>query len=165
MLQEHVDMVAGDFNGAAWRRPSGSDRRPISIIEEAFANTNLPIPPGPTLWGPGNVPGEWADVCGSLKPPCSESEWQVRMRGAFIIPYGTVDRRKQDQSCHHEVWMHLSHANSRARRYRQAERLQLKERTSPHDHSRERGKVHREQSDHSHDEEVIRMTHAPIGTE
>ena len=49
-LDEHVDMVAGDFNGASWRRPCGSDRRLISIIEEAFANTNLPIPPGlPTV--------------------------------------------------------------------------------------------------------------------
>ena len=64
ILQEHVDMVAGDFNGAAWRRPSGSDRRLTSIIEEAFANTDLPLPPGSTpLWGPGSVPGEWADVC------------------------------------------------------------------------------------------------------
>ena len=25
LLQEQVDMVAGDFNGAAWRRQSGSD--------------------------------------------------------------------------------------------------------------------------------------------
>ena len=41
MLQEQVDMVAGDFIGAAWRRQSGSDPRPISIIEEAFANTCL----------------------------------------------------------------------------------------------------------------------------
>ena len=68
MLQEHVDMVAGDFNGSAWRR-SGSDPRPISKIEEAFTKTSLPIPP---LWRPGSVPGEWADVCGCLKPPRSE---------------------------------------------------------------------------------------------
>ena len=47
MLQEHVGMVAGDFNGAAWRRQSGSDPRPISIIEEAFTKTSLPVPPGP----------------------------------------------------------------------------------------------------------------------
>ena len=67
MLQEEVD-TAGEFNGAAWRRQSGSDPRPISIIEEAFANTSLPIPPGPTpLWGPGDVPGEWAYVCGVYK--------------------------------------------------------------------------------------------------
>ena len=25
MLQERVDMVAGDFNGAAWRRQSGNE--------------------------------------------------------------------------------------------------------------------------------------------
>ena len=51
MFQEQVDMVAGVFNGAAWRRQSDSDRRPIISIEEAFANTSLPIPPGSTpLW-------------------------------------------------------------------------------------------------------------------
>ena len=51
MLQEQVEMDAGDFNGSAWRRQSGSDPRPISIIEEAFVNTNLPVPPGPRLVG------------------------------------------------------------------------------------------------------------------
>ena len=64
-----VDMVAGDFNGAAWRRRSGDDQRRDSTLEEAFANKNLPIPHGPTpLWGPCRVPGEWADVCGIIKP-------------------------------------------------------------------------------------------------
>ena len=51
MLQEQIDMVAGDFNGAAWLRQSGSDSRPIRIIEEAFANACLPIPPAPHLCG------------------------------------------------------------------------------------------------------------------
>ena len=64
MHREQVDMVAGDCNGAAWRRQSGDDQRRDSTNEEAFANTNLPIPHGPTpLWGLGGVPGEWADVC------------------------------------------------------------------------------------------------------
>ena len=59
MLQEHVDMVVGDFNCDAWRLQSGSDPRPISIIEEVFANTSLPVPPGATpLWRPGGLPGE-----------------------------------------------------------------------------------------------------------
>ena len=40
MFQEQVDMVARDCNGAPWQRQSGSDHRPISIIEEAFANTS-----------------------------------------------------------------------------------------------------------------------------
>ena len=96
LLQEYVDLVAGDFNGAAWRRPSGNDRRLTSIIEEAFANTDLPMPPGSTpWWGPGSVPGEWADVCGFLKPTCCEPEWQVRMHGAFTIPYGTLGLREK----------------------------------------------------------------------
>ena len=36
MLQETVDMVAGYFNGAAWRRQSGNGHRHISTIKEAF---------------------------------------------------------------------------------------------------------------------------------
>ena len=35
MLQEQVDMVAGDFNGAAWRRKRGEEHRRDSTIEEA----------------------------------------------------------------------------------------------------------------------------------
>ena len=49
MLDEKVDLVAGDYNGAAWRRDNSNN---ISIIEEAFADCALPMPPGPTpLWG------------------------------------------------------------------------------------------------------------------
>ena len=48
MLQENVGLVAGDFNGAAWRCDS---RNNISTIEEAFADCALPMPPGtPPLW-------------------------------------------------------------------------------------------------------------------
>ena len=58
-----------------------------SIIEEAFADTDLPMPPGATpLWGPGAVPGGWADVCGFLKPPDSHEKRKVRLHGAFSIP-------------------------------------------------------------------------------
>ena len=70
----------GGANQAAIIDPSAPSRKP-------FANTCLPIPPGPTpLWGPGDVPGEWADVCGFLKPPGSENGWQIRMHGALTIP-------------------------------------------------------------------------------
>ena len=101
-------MVAGDFNGAAWRRQSGSDPRSISIIEEAFANTCSPIPLGSTpLWGPGGVPGEWSDVCWFSKTPGFEKEWQIRMHGAFTIPFDMLGIKRTDQSCHHEVWTHL----------------------------------------------------------
>ena len=48
MLGEQVDLVAGDFNGAAWRC---DNRNNISTIEEAFADCALPMPPCPTpLW-------------------------------------------------------------------------------------------------------------------
>ena len=101
MHQQQVDLVAGDFSGAAWRRQSGSDPGPISIIEETFVNTSLPVPSGPPP--PGGVPGEWSDVCGLIKPPGSENEWQVRMHGAFTIPYGMLGLKETYQSCHHEV--------------------------------------------------------------
>ena len=52
--------------------------------------------PAPTpLWGLGGVPGEWADVCGFLKPPESETEWQVRMHGGYTIPYSTLRLRER----------------------------------------------------------------------
>ena len=134
------------FNGAAWRLQCGRDRRLTSMIEEAFANTNLLVPAEPTpLWGPSGVPGDWADVCGFIKPPESPNEWQVRLHGAFSI--STLGLKEKDQSCHHEVWMHLSHANPRGDRavqYKHARRLHLKERTSPYDHSKQRTRAHGE---------------------
>ena len=106
-------MVAGDPNGAARRRLSGSDPRSNSSIEGAFVNANLPFPPGSLpLWRPGGMPGEWSDVCGFLKPPGSEYEWQVRLHGAFTILYSMLGLKETDQSCHHEVWIHL-HLNAR----------------------------------------------------
>ena len=53
------------------------------------------------------------------------------MHGAFTIPCGTLGLKEKDQSCHHEVWVHLSHVNARAEErvppYNQAQRLLLKE--------------------------------------
>ena len=46
MLEEHVDLVAGDFNAAAWRRQTSNSN--LSIIEEAFADSDLPMPHGTT---------------------------------------------------------------------------------------------------------------------
>ena len=45
MLDEKVDLVAVDFNRAAWRRDNSNN---ISIIEEASADCALPLPPDPT---------------------------------------------------------------------------------------------------------------------
>ena len=48
MLDEKVDLVAGDFNGAAWRR---DNRNNVSTIDEAFADCALPMPPAPHQCG------------------------------------------------------------------------------------------------------------------
>ena len=70
MQDEHVDLVAGEFNGAAWRQSSGNSPQPTSTLEEAFADTDFPMPPGNTpLCGPGGVPGEWSDVCCFINTP------------------------------------------------------------------------------------------------
>ena len=48
MISQEVDMVAGDFNGTGWRCRS---RENLSTIDEAFADSALPTPPGPPpLW-------------------------------------------------------------------------------------------------------------------
>ena len=50
MISQEVDLVAGDFNGTAWRCRS---RDNLSTIDEAFADCALRTPPGPTpLWVP-----------------------------------------------------------------------------------------------------------------
>ena len=68
----------------------------MSISEEAFAHTNLPVPPRPTpLWRPGGVPGDWADVCGFITPRDSHERWQVRMHGAFSISFNTLVLRER----------------------------------------------------------------------
>ena len=91
---------------------------------------------------PGGVPGEWSHVCGFLKPPGSEKEWHIRMHGAFTIPFGVLGIRHTDQSCHHEVWVHLLHVNARlvdrVSRDDRSRRPHSRKRNSPYDHSKER---------------------------
>ena len=75
MISQEINLVAGDFNGTAWRC---SSRNNISTIDEAFSDSALPAPPGPTpLWTPGSIPNNWADVCGFLKPPGSQESKQT----------------------------------------------------------------------------------------
>ena len=112
MLDEKVDLVAGDFNVAAWRRTTSAST--LSIIEKAFADCDLPWPPGPTpLWGPGAVPGTWSDVCGFIEPPDSNERWKVRQHDAFSFLHEALGIRQTDQSCHHEVWLHLDFVERR----------------------------------------------------
>ena len=105
MISQDIDLVAGDFNGTAWRCRS---RDNISTIDEVFSDCALPTPPGPTpLWGPGSIPNIWADVCGFLKPPGSQRFWKVSKHGAFSVPRKALGLRPNDQTCHHETWIHL----------------------------------------------------------
>ena len=57
------------------------------------------------------MPSEWADVCEFLKPRDSHEKWKVRLHGACSVPNGSLGHREKDQSCHHEVRMHLALAN------------------------------------------------------
>ena len=94
MISQDVDLVAGDFNGTAWRYRS---RDNLSTTDEAFADCALPTPLGPTpLRGPGTIPNNWADICGFLEPPGSEQTW--------CLPHPS---HVQTISCHHETWLHL----------------------------------------------------------
>ena len=132
MIGQQIDVVAGDFNGTAWRC---SNRNNISTIDGAFADCALPTPPGPTpLWGPGSIPNNWADVCGFFKPPCSDRYWMVRMHGAFSIPRTTLGLRPTYTSCHHETWLHLDFVvwrNSEPHYEEPDRRVLLKERPVP----------------------------------
>ena len=105
MISQEVDLVAGDFNGTAWRCRS---RDNLSADDEAFMDSILPAPPDPTpLWRPGSISDNWADVYGFLKPPGSQRFWKVNKHGAFSIPRTSLGVRPTDQSCHHETWLHL----------------------------------------------------------
>ena len=54
MIGHQIDLVAGNFNGTAWRC---SNRDNMSTIDEAFADCALPTPPGPApLWRPRSIP-------------------------------------------------------------------------------------------------------------
>ena len=54
MISPEVVLVAGDFNGTAWRCRS---RDNLSTVDETFTDCALPTPPGPTpLWGSGSIP-------------------------------------------------------------------------------------------------------------
>ena len=145
MTSQHVDLVAGDFNGTAWRNTSmGNLTR--NTIEEASSDTNLPTPPGPPpLWGLGSIPDLWSDVCGFLKPPESHQSWKVRKHGAFAIPRKTLGLRDQDRSSHHETWLHLELVEKRdgstARGDHCHQRIQLRERTAPYQYVRHKKSI------------------------
>ena len=106
MISQEVDLVAGNFNGTAWRYRCKDNLR---TIDEAFMDCILPTPPGTQpLWGPGSIPDNWADVCGFLKPPGSQRSWKVNKHGAFSIPrknaWSASHRSKLPSTKHGFIW-------------------------------------------------------------
>ena len=77
---QQVDMVAGDFKGAAWRRKRGEGQQCVSTIEEAFADTNLLVPLRPYTPVVDGVPDERSDVCGRFRNRMTKKThaWCVR---------------------------------------------------------------------------------------
>ena len=65
--------------------------------------------------------------CVFLKPPDSEHYWKVRKHGAFSFPRQTLGLRPTDQSCHHEVWLHIDLVGW-SNRDEPDQRIRLKER-------------------------------------
>ena len=132
LLDEKVDLVAGDFRTTC--------ASALSILEKAFVDFDLPMPPNPTpLWGPGAVPGTWSDVCGFIKPPDSNERWSVRQHGAFAIRHEALSTRQTDQSCHHGVCLHLDFVewrSSQSHHERHVQRILWKERSAPYHYSR-----------------------------
>ena len=155
MQDEHVDLVACDFNGAAWRQLSGNSLQPTSTLRGGICRHGL-SKAGPTpLWGPGAIPGEWTDVCGFIVLPNSHELWKVRLHGAFTMPREILGLSQRDQSCHHEVWLHLefvgdryAHGSRMNHDNRHDNRVLLMERSCPYPRTKEKGRYD-DGSDHS----------------
>ena len=144
MIGQQIDVVAGDFNGTAWRC---SNRNNISTIDEAFT----PTPPGPTpLWDPDQSPTTGQTSVDSLSHG-SDRYWKVRMHGAFI-PRKALGLRPNDQSCHHETWLQMDFVdwrNTRSQHDEHDRRIFLKERPAPPYQGAQKRRISDIMSDHS----------------
>ena len=152
MLEEHVDVVAGDFNGAAWRRDTSASS--ISIIEEAFADCALPMPPGPTpLWGPGAVLFVRGQTCVDF------SSSQTQMKGGeygntvpfpFSMKLLACDRLIRAAVTRYGFMDFVEQRNGQAHHERHEERrLLLKERSAPYHCNKPKYRTGGDASDHS----------------
>ena len=150
MISQDIDLVAGDFNGTAWRSRS---RDNLSTVDEVFSDCALLTPPGTTpLWGPGSIPDSWADVCAFLKPPGSQRFWRVSKHGAFSIPRKALGLRPNDQRCHHETWLHLHFVDWSNKWNHQAHyngNIRLKERPASSGYGAQKRNISEVLSDHS----------------
>ena len=105
----------------------------VSVSLNKALPTALPMLPGPTpLWGLRAVPGMWADVFGFLKPLDSNERWRVRQHGAFLVRPEALGIRQTDQSCHHEVWLHMDYVERQAHHERHRGRQRCADLTPSH---------------------------------
>ena len=151
MLEELVDVVAGDFNGVG-------DATPALLVSVSLKRPSPTVPcrclPAPHHCGvQGRFRVMWADVCGFLNTPESDERWRVRQHGALPIPHEALGIRQTDQSCRHEVWLHMDFVeqrNGQAHQKKHRERrLLLKERSSPCHHNKPKYPTGGDASDHS----------------
>ena len=146
MIYQEVDVVAGDFNGTAWRC---SNRDNISTIDEAFADCALPTPLGLTpLWGTRIHSQSTGPTSAAFsKPPSSDRFWKVNRHGAF-----SLGLRPTDQSCHHETWLHLEFvdwSNTWSRKDNNERHISLKERPADCSYGAQKRHISEVMSDHS----------------
>ena len=144
MLGEQVDLVAGDFNGAAWRCNDGNK---ICTIEEAFADFVLPTLPGTRF-----DPKQTLTFVGPLNRPNLIGIGKFDFTAPFSIPHEAQGLRPTDQSCHHETWLHLDFIDWRegqSQREKKNQRILLKERPAPYHYVQQKTRISDIMSDHS----------------
>ena len=136
-------MVAGDFNGAAWRRQSGRDSLDQSVLLRK---------PSPTRVYLSRLAAHFYEDQGACqvngrKCEVSRNRWVPRMNGKSACMEPSLSllacwASMKQKSCHHEVWIHLLHVDARLvdRVFREDKhcRPTSRKRNSPCDHSKER---------------------------
>ena len=111
-FQEQVNMVDGNFNGAAWRRQSGNEHRHSALSRKPSPTRAYLFRRAPNLCGDQEMCQASGLTCAVLrKPPGSENEWQIRMHGAFTIPHDTLGITRRNRSCH-TILVHLLHVEA-----------------------------------------------------
>ena len=78
--------------------------------------------------------------------------WKVRMHGALSIPGKTLGLRPNDQSCHHETWLHLHFVdwrNTHSQHDEQDRRTFLKERPAACSQGHQKRRISELMSDQS----------------
>ena len=110
MWQEKADMVAEDFNGASWRHKSELHS---SSTVQSRRRSRTPSSQCHGVRHPDRrsreVPGQWSNDRGFVRPPQSQTKWPVEVnRQEFGLSLSPMEK-----TCHHDVWIHLSHASAR----------------------------------------------------